>query len=81
LSTAAADPGVHRLVTAALKVSDLPGGRMQVRQLAGNRVSRGHGGKVNPADGWAYQVVVRLTSWIPSLAMYWAVRTPVPSMT
>jgi hypothetical protein len=32
-------------------------------------------------DGWAYQVMVRLTSWIPSLAMYLAARTPVPQMT
>jgi hypothetical protein len=32
-------------------------------------------------DGWAYQAMVRLTSWIPSLAMYLAVRTPVPQMT
>ena len=63
-----------------LQVSDLPGGSMPTRQLARNGLGCGLAGKVNPPDDWSYQLVVRLTSWIPSLVMYWAVRTPVPQM-
>jgi hypothetical protein len=77
---------MDRLIPAPLQISDLPRGRMnvrqvRVRQLVRNWVSRGHEGKVNLGDGWAYRVMVRLTSWIPSLVMYLAVRMPVPQMT